>query len=222
MAWSSGKDSALALARLAEDPEFKVVGLLTTAVTEPVTVPLHQVPIELVEAQAAALELPLHVIALDSRGSPPYRAYRTALDTAVDEGVEAVAFGDIHLPWVRRRRETAMAATPIDCVFPLWGEPTIRLAHEIVDRGIRAIVTCIDRSTVPDEALGRDFGHDLLEALPPDVDRCGERGEFHTFVVAHPNYIAPLRIDAGPATREGRYAAIHLKSRTSGVQTAAV
>src|SRR6185437_9249301 len=64
MSWSSGKDSAFALHEARASGEVDVVGLLTTVNEEADRVAMHGVRRSLLEAQAAALGLPLRVVAL--------------------------------------------------------------------------------------------------------------------------------------------------------------
>ena len=60
MSWSSGKDSALALHTMRTAGDVDVVGLVTTVNSTADRVAMHAVRRELVEAQAAAVGLPLH------------------------------------------------------------------------------------------------------------------------------------------------------------------
>jgi diphthamide synthase (EF-2-diphthine--ammonia ligase) len=64
LSWSGGKDSALAYAVLTEDPQTEVVGLLTSVTRGYDRVSIHGVRRTLLEAQAAALGLPLTEIGL--------------------------------------------------------------------------------------------------------------------------------------------------------------
>ena len=51
--------------------------------------------------------------------------------------------------------------------------------------------------------VGREFDRTLLDELPPDVDPCGENGEFHTCVYAGPMFREPLTLEPGEVvTRE--------------------
>jgi hypothetical protein len=98
---------------------------------------------------------------------------------------------------VRRYREQHLAGTGIAPVFPLWGEPTDRLAREMLDAGVRAVLTCVDPTVLPASFAGRPFDADLLADLPQGVDPCGERGEFHTFVWDAPGFSAPVPVTVG-------------------------
>jgi tRNA(Ile)-lysidine synthase TilS/MesJ len=64
LSWSSGKDSAWCLHVLRKDPEVEVVGLLTTVNTTHGRVAMHSTRLAIVEAQARAVGLPLHIIPL--------------------------------------------------------------------------------------------------------------------------------------------------------------
>ena len=64
LSWSSGKDCAWALHVLRQQPGIEVVGLLTTLNTEFDRVAMHGTRRSVLEAQAAAAQLPLWIIPL--------------------------------------------------------------------------------------------------------------------------------------------------------------
>lgn len=219
VAWSSGKDSALALARVHGDPDLEVGGLLTTFDVASGNVPLHAIGLDLVRAQAEALRLPLHEVPLPTDSEElQAAALARALDLATKAGVDAVVFGDVHLGWIRERRERAMAGTGIDALFPLWGVPPAELALETVERGIHALIACVDAQAMSASWLGRRY-EDFLNALPDSVDPCGENGEFHTFVAAHPGFDAPLDVRLGRVREHERYPSVELHLRHAHPET---
>src|SRR5260370_30035962 len=57
--WSGGKDSALALYELLQQPQWEIVGLLTTGSDQDRPVSHHGVRAELPERQARSLGVPL-------------------------------------------------------------------------------------------------------------------------------------------------------------------
>lgn len=199
LSWSSGKDSAMALHELRAAGDVEVVGLLTTLNASAQRVAMHAVRRELLEAQAAAVGLPVHVVELPwPCSNEAYEALMAeAVQAAVGQGVESMAFGDLFLEDVRAYRERKLEGTGITPLFPLWQRPTHELAAEIVARGIRAVLTCVDPAQAPGELAGRWYDADLLASLPTAVDPCGERGEFHTFVVDSPEFAAPLSVEVG-------------------------
>jgi uncharacterized protein (TIGR00290 family) len=188
LSWSSGKDSAWSLHVLRQRGEYEVVGLLTTFNEEANRVAMHAVRRELVEQQAAAAGLPLWAVALPwPCSNEQYELLMAeACAKAVAEGIEGVAFGDLFLEDVRAYREKQLKGTGLAPVFPVWGLPTRALAEEMIACGTRAKLTCVDTGKLDRSFVGREFDEELLSALPGDVDPCGERGEFHSFVYAGP------------------------------------
>jgi uncharacterized protein (TIGR00290 family) len=211
LSWSGGKDSSLALAALQADPRYEVVALLTSITSGYERVSIHGVRRELVEAQASAIGLPLFEIALEQQSSN--EAYEAAFLAALSRLSEALplvrhlAFGDLYLADVRAYRERLLESTSFTPIFPLWGRDTRVLAHEFIDRGFRATLVCVDTTQLSATFAGRMFDASLLSALPPEVDPCGEGGEFHTFVSAGPIFRAPIPFSRGETVlREERFA----------------
>lgn len=199
MSWSSGKDAAFTLWELTKDPQYEVAGLLTTVTTTFGRVSMHGVREELLEAQAAAAGLPLYRVEIPF--PCPNSVYETAMAGAIDhlrkDGVTHIAFGDLFLQDIRAYRETRMAPTGIRPVFPLWERPTPALAREMIGAGIEAYLVCVDPRALDRRFAGRRFDRSLLDELPPGVDPCGERGEFHTFVAGGPMFSRPIPVVPG-------------------------
>lgn len=199
LSWSSGKDSAWALQVLRQDPAVQVHALLTTFNAEADRVAMHAVRRTLVEAQADAAGLPLWQVPIPS--PCPNEIYearmRDAMTRARSEGLTHVAFGDLFLEDVRQYRESRLAGTGLDPIFPLWKRPTDALAREMLASGLGAVLTCVDPRQLDRRFAGRRFDSSLLAELPPGVDPCGERGEFHTFCFAGPMFRHPIAIEPG-------------------------
>ena len=185
---------------LRQEREFDVVALLTTVNQEFQRVAMHAVRRELLEMQASAAGLPLITVPLPwPCSNARYEAAMAAAlaDAKARFGVTHMAFGDLFLEEVRAYRVRQLAGTGLEPVFPLWQKPTAPLAAEMIAGGLRAVLTCVDPRCLPASFAGRAFDHALLDALPPDVDPCGENGEFHTCVTAGPMFSAPLAVTAG-------------------------
>jgi len=206
MSWSSGKDSAFALAELLKDKEIEVTGLFTTVNEAYGRVAMHSTRLELLKRQAEELGLPLELILLPAKCT--HELYedrmRTLIAKAKAEGVEAMGFGDLYLQDVRDYREAQLAASGIQAIFPLWNKPTNELAGEIIAAGFRAVITCIDPKKLPRSFAGRLFDEKAILDFPGDVDPCGENGEFHSFVFDSPNFKNLISISIGEVVeREG-------------------
>jgi len=199
LSWSSGKDSAWTLHVLRQQPEIEVVGLLTTVNAEFDRVAMHSTRRSVLEAQAEAAGLPLWIVPLPWPCSNEIYEARMAeaCKRAVDEGVEAIAFGDLFLADVRAYRVEKLKPTGLEPLFPLWEIPTDELARTMIAGGLRARVVCVDPNKLPTSFAGREFDEAFLADLPPGTDPCAERGEFHTCVYAGPMFTAPLALDAG-------------------------
>ena len=199
LSWSSGKDSAWALHLLRRRADLEVVGLITTVNQTHQRVAIHAVRIALLQRQAAAAGLALHVIDLPSPCSND--EYEQAMAAFVEEskqrGIQCMAFGDLFLADIREYREAKLSGTGITPLFPLWQMPTDELAREMVRSGLRAIVTCVDPKQLPLSFAGREFNEQFLADLPAHVDPCGERGEFHTFAFDGPMFATALNVEVG-------------------------
>ena len=118
--------------------------------------------------------------------------------------VEAVAFGDLFLEDVRAYREQRLTANDRRGLFPLWGRDTADLAREFIAAGFQARIVCLDPRLLDASFAGRAYDEQLLAELPPNVDPCGENGEFHTFVDAGPIFTEPIACEIGEVVeREG-------------------
>jgi uncharacterized protein (TIGR00290 family) len=124
-----------------------------------------------------------------------------AIARAKADGIEHVAFGDLFLTDIRAYRERMLAGTGVQPLFPLWMRPTAELAAAMTAAGVRARITCVDTRQLDASFAGRLYDRALLNELPPGVDPCGERGEFHTFAFAGPMFERAIDVEVG-ATRE--------------------
>jgi uncharacterized protein (TIGR00290 family) len=207
LSWSSGKDSAWSLHVLRQRGEYEVVGLLTTFNEVADRVAMHAVRRELVERQAAAAGLPLWAVPLPwPCSNEAYEALMAGTCAkAVAERIEGIAFGDLFLEDVRAYRVKQLKGTGLEPVFPVWGVPTRALAEEMIAWGVRAKLTCIDTEKLDRSFAGREFNEALLAAFPAEVDPCGERGEFHSFVYAGPMFDVPLAVSVGETVIQERF-----------------
>ena len=199
MSWSSGKDSAYALAVARKRTDLEIVALLTTVTDTYSRVSMHGVREELLHAQARATGLPLVQVRIPAPCSNAEYEERigAALAGALAGGVDTMVFGDLYLADIREYREKQLARVGMRAEFPLWKMDTRTLAREMIDAGVRAVLTCVDPKQIPRELAGRDFDESLLADLPASADPCGENGEFHTFAHAGPALREPIALRRG-------------------------
>jgi uncharacterized protein (TIGR00290 family) len=211
MSWSGGKDSALALHELKNDPRYDVVALMTSVSEEFRRISHHGVREELLEAQAEAIGIPLTKIYLPSSSTVPCtnEVYEEIMGRVMKDfksrGVYTVGFGDLFLEDLRAWRENNLAGEGMTGVFPIWKRDTRQLARQIIAMGFQSILSCVEGKVGPGFA-GRAYDERLLEDLPAEVDPCGEYGEFHSFVYDGPSFRQPVAVELGEIViRDGRY-----------------
>ena len=189
VSWSSGKDSAWALHVLRQQPErYDVRGIFTTVTPHFDRVAIQATLIRVLRVQAERLGLPLYEIPI------PYPCSNEEYEAAMVDFLERVrglppeltanifAFGDLFLEEIRAYRESKLAGTGFEAIFPVWGMPTAEISADHAARraqgdrhGGEAALRSLDRSFA-----GRWFEQSFLDDLPAGTDPLGENGEFHT------------------------------------------
>ncbi len=160
---------------------------------------MHAVRRALVEAQAERAGIPLWAAELPSPCSNEVYEdrMRTVCQRAKAEGITAIAFGDLFLQDIRDYRVRQLEGSGLEPLFPVWQIPTDKLAREMIAAGVKAKITCVDPAKLAKSFAGRDFDLELLQALPAEIDPCGENGEFHSFVYETPVFSSPIRVQSG-------------------------
>jgi uncharacterized protein (TIGR00290 family) len=190
--WSGGKYSALALHR-ALDAGGEPVALLTMLTESGDRSRSHGLRLELLEAQAAALGIPLATRAAS------WHAYEEAFVAALGEiGAPAAVFGDIDVERNRAWVEQACARAGIEAHEPLWGAARRDLLDELLGLGFEAVVVAVRGGVLPRALLGRRLDQPLVAELEAHgVDASGELGEYHTAVLDGPRFVRRVETGAG-------------------------
>jgi len=216
VAFSSGKDSIYTVHQLVKDKRYNIVSLITTC-TENGSVTSHHVDEKLVEKQAEAIGLPLFTIKMNVFTKEEFEdgLIRTMMHFKEQFGVTKIAYGDLFLEEVKNYKEELLAEHGFQLLLPLWKRDTKTLAREIVKEGYQAAVISIDSTKLPTDALGKTLTKEWLEQLPPDVDPCGEYGEYHTFVYDGPLFVhtVPIEFDMDQITERDRWKFVGIKTK---------
>ena len=197
--WSGGKDSALALYRILQCGRYEVAALLTTCNEHFQRVSMHGVRLELLEQQAESIGLPLEKIFVSQRSSnEEYQQKMSACLLAHKaRGVTVCAFGDIFLEDLKRWREENLAMVGLRGIFPIWKIDSRELIREFFALGFGSVIYCTNDAYLGEDAVGRNIDAGFIAALPPEVDPCGENGEFHSFAFAGPIFKQPMKFKVG-------------------------
>lgn len=189
------------------------MGLVTTLNAAFDRVAMHGVRREILEAQAEAAGLPLHVVELPwPCSNEDYEKRMGAfVSQALAAGVEAMAFGDLYLEDIRKYREDKLSGTGLKPLFPLWLRDTRALADEMIAGGLETWVSVVDQKKLDASFAGRRFDASFLADLPADVDPCGENGEFHSCVTAGPMFSKAVSVETGETVEREGFAFADLK-----------
>jgi len=197
--WSGGKDSALALNRILNDPSYEVVTLLTTCNEHFERVSMHGVRVALLDRQAETIGLPLEKIFVSGQSSN--EEYQKKMSDCMlaykARGVTGCVFGDIFLEDLRQWREQNLASIGLRGIFPLWKLATNDLIQEFIASQFGSVVCCTNDAYLDETFVGRNIDAGFIASLPSDVDPCGENGEFHSFAFAGPIFKEPVKFQVG-------------------------
>lgn len=190
--WSGGKDSALALTALLAD-DGVVVDRLVTTVHAGGASTVHDIPVDLLQAQADSIGLPLQTVAIPGPGLDGYVDVMDAAAVGMRrEGVDAFAFGDLSSSGVLDHKRAQFEPLGIEVLEPLWGLTSHECAGRFLASRIRAVTVVVDAAVLGPESLGVPLDHDFFAGLPDGADPCGELGEFHSFVHDGPLLRTPV------------------------------
>jgi uncharacterized protein (TIGR00290 family) len=208
IAWSSGKDSAWSLHEVRRAGAYDVVGALTTVTETFGRVSMHAVRDDIMRAQHAAAGLASVIVPIPY--PCPNEVYEARMAAALAEaktaGITHIIFGDLFLEDVRAYREQKLAGTGLTPLFPLWQRPTDALAREMLDAGVETYLVSVDLKQLAREFAGRRFDAALFADLPASADPCGEKGEFHTCVVAGPMFSRRIPVTVGEIVERDGFA----------------
>ena len=182
--WSGGKDSALALQKILEEKEFVVIALLTTMREETSKSSMHEIPLEILERQAESIGIPLYTVA----SSTALKNYDQKMSEAVQHfkelGVKYFIFGDIFLSDVKAYRESKLHPLGIEVVEPLWEKTAQEVIDDFLRSGIKSQIIVTQADLLDETFIGKDLDANLVKSFPPNIDVCGENGEYHTLSYA--------------------------------------
>jgi len=212
VAWSGGKESALALYDVREHSSIEPAELLVRVSGRTGRVSQHGVRPDLVARQADALGPGLTRLPIPTgvTGEEYVDLMAERLASLAAEGITRFVVGDLFLEENDDRgdgaddasggdtfRERAIDRAGVGAFYPLQGEDTADLAQRVIETGIEARTVCVDADALGREFLGRTVDEAFLADLPDGVDSCGEGGEYHTFVQDGPGFDGRVGVRLG-------------------------
>ena len=208
--WSGGKDSCFACYK-ALQAGYKVTHLVNFISKEYKRVSFHGIDGRLIKAQSELARIPLY----QKETTPDnYESeFKDAVRSLEHYGIKGMVFGDLYLEEHRQWVERVCKELGIEAVEPLWERNTEELMQDIIDNGFQAVVVSGQEKFIDRELIGRTINKDFLEYLKakPDVDICGENGEYHTFVVSGPLFRGRIEITEEEVIRRNGYWFLDIK-----------
>jgi len=197
VSWSGGKETSLSCYKVMQNQDVKVAYLLNMISEDGRYSRSHGIGSDLLRAQAEAMGIP--IVQRKTSWKTYEEEFKRAVSDLKKDGIEAGVFGDIdiqeHRDWVERLcREIG-----IKPLFPLWKEKTEELLKEFIQTGFKAIIVSTNPDLLGKEWLGREINGEFIEGLKTlgDIDLCGEKGEYHTFVYDGPIFRKPVKFIVG-------------------------
>ncbi len=201
--WSGGKDSCFAFIK-SKQLGYEPAVLLNVLNEEGEISRSHGIPKDILQAQAAAINLPIHLV------SSSWEQYEEKFTNALRElkhsyDVEFAVFGDIDLQAHRDWEAKVCMHAGLQAVLPIWQQNRKQLVVEMLDCGIETmIVSCNEQ--MGEEYLGKVLTIELINELEQmGIDACGENGEFHTLVMKAPIFSYPLLAEVKNKLKHGNY-----------------
>ena len=197
--WSGGKDSAHALYKILQTPNYEIVALLTTINQSTTLSTMHNIPLELLQIQSEHIGIPLKIVGLRPQGT--MEDYNDAMSKVVrefkEQGVSHFIFGDIFLHDVRSYREQQLGPLGITVVEPLWGKTSQEIMDEFLQTGLKTKIVTTMADGLGENVIGKTINREFIESLPEGTDVNGENGEYHTFCYDGPIYSTPIPFEMG-------------------------
>jgi uncharacterized protein (TIGR00290 family) len=186
VSWSGGKDSCLACYKALEQG-FEAQALLTMMNSDGNS-SFHMIKSGLLEAQSEAIGVP--IVTKNATPETYEQDFKNTLKQMRSTGVKGIVTGDIfnvarhETGWIER----ICQETQLRVIKPLWNNDSMHIVNEFINLGFKATIVRVNLGLVDESFLGRTLDRMFLSDLSklPNVDPCGERGEYHTFVTDGP------------------------------------
>lgn len=195
--WSGGKDSCFACYK-AKIQGYQIISIVNFTNSDGRDSVSHGLSADIIQRQAGLIGIPLLQKAM------PRKGYTDAFKELVEElktkeGIKGIVFGDIYLQEHRDWIDEVCGELKIEAILPIWTKDTEKLVREIVDSGFKSIVVSASKDILGEQWLGREINGRFIKDLKAlgNIDLCGEKGEFHTFVYDGPFFKEKVKFKKG-------------------------
>jgi ABC transporter with metal-binding/Fe-S-binding domain ATP-binding protein len=196
--FSGGKDSCLALSKAKK--EHKISCLISIISKNEESFMFHTPNIHITEMQAEVMGIPL--ISFDTEGKKEEEL--KDLERAINESkkkynIEGIVTGAVRSVYQASRIQKICKRLDLKCINPLWKMDEIELLKEVVDSGIKAIISGVFAFPLEKEMLGKTIDEEIINKLSIlkekyDINPAGEGGELETTVLDAPFFKKKIEI----------------------------
>jgi len=184
--WSGGKDSCFACYKAIE-AGHDVRALVNFINSETGKSMSHNLDGAVIKSQCAAIGIHLEQVPTTKKDYS--RDFKAAINRLKKkDGIEGIVFGDIYLQEHRDWIDKICLELDVKAILPLWKIDTKTLIEEFVGDGFKTRVVAVNNKYLTKDWIGRDIDRKFIKELETmgNIDLCGEKGEFHTFVYDGP------------------------------------
>jgi uncharacterized protein (TIGR00290 family) len=215
VSWSGGKETSLSCYRVIKNQDIKVAYLLNMISEDGKHSRSHGISSELLKIQAEAIGIPL--VQRKTTWDTYEEEFKKAVLGFKKDGVEKGVFGDIDLQEHRDWVERVCNEVGVKAHLPLWKKEREKLLKEFIKVGFKAIVVATNTDFLGQEWLGREINEEFIEDLrfQSNIDLCGEKGEYHTFVYDGPIFKKPVEVAVGKKTFRDKHWFLELLPKQS-------
>jgi uncharacterized protein (TIGR00290 family) len=203
--WSGGKDSCFACYK-AKLEGCEIVNIINFADSGGSNSISHGLSSRVIEKQADSIDIPF------LQKPMPDKEYRREFIELIgkfkkEKGIKGVVFGDIYLQEHKDWIDSVCAEAKIEGIFPVWTKDTEKLINDIINAGFKSIAVSVRKGVLGEEWLGREVDAKFVNDLKTlgNIDLCGEKGEFHTFVYDGPLFKKPVNFRTGKKIPGDKY-----------------
>jgi len=200
--WSGGKDSCLACYK-AKLQGYNLLSLFNFTDASSRNSLSHGLSSQIIRKQVSLLDIQLFQKAM------PKKNYREEFKNVISEwkrkaDIAGIVFGDIYLQEHKDWIDKVCSELNVEPILPLWKEDTRDLINVFIKAGFKAKIVSTDAKFLGEEWLGREVDQGLVKDLGNlgNIDLCGEKGEFHTFVYDGPIFKKAVEFSFGKKTQK--------------------
>ncbi|MCK4463610.1 MAG: diphthine--ammonia ligase [Candidatus Omnitrophica bacterium] len=215
ISWSGGKETSLAFYKAMQNQDVKVAYLLNMISEDGKHSRSHGVNSNLLKIQAEAIGIP--IVQRKTSWGRYEEEFKKAVLELRKERIDTGIFGDIDIEEHRDWIERVCKNIGIRPILPLWKREREKLLKEFIQVGFKAIVVTTQVNFLGKVWLAHQINERFIEDLKTlgNIDLCGEKGEYHTFVYDGPIFKKPVKFVVGKKILKNKHWFLELNLKES-------